>query len=327
MTVYLDIIWMLNFSFDTLILYLTGIILKRKIQIWKLIVGGFLGSLIILLAFTPFHSYSGNPVSKLLFSVMMVLITFGFKRLRSFIKTLMLFYFITFLIGGTLIGVHYFITFDFPLSSSVMLASTKGFGDPVSWLFVLFGFPIAWYFSKQNAESIEMTKIQYDQIIEIELGLNGREYFFTGLIDSGNHACDPISKAPVMFISMKNREMEMPLFLQKIAADPSSIIEKQECLEPEWENRMRVIPYKVVGQDHQIVCAFKPDYLYLGKGENKVHVQKGLISFTLQQLSSDDSFQCIVHPKMMTNIAKAGGEQAKLVSTSEKPCGNFPSSV
>ena len=28
-------------------------------------------------------------------------------------------------------------------------------------------------------------------------------------------------------------------------------------------------------------------------------VEKGLVSLTTQQLSSDDSFQCIVHPKMV----------------------------
>ena len=28
-------------------------------------------------------------------------------------------------------------------------------------------------------------------------------------------------------------------------------------------------------------------------------VEKGLVSLTIQQLSSDDSFQCIVHPKMV----------------------------
>lgn len=96
MTVYLDIIWALNFMFDSLLLYLTAIILKREIRLWRIFAGGLIGSIIILLVFTPFNEFSGHPVTKLLFSVAMVLAVFGFKRLRYFLKGLMTFYFATF---------------------------------------------------------------------------------------------------------------------------------------------------------------------------------------------------------------------------------------
>ncbi|MEM5593652.1 sigma-E processing peptidase SpoIIGA [Niallia circulans] len=116
---------------------------------------------------TPLSPYSNHPISKLLFSIVMVATAFGYKRFRTYIQALMIFYLATFLIGGTLIGAHYFIQFDFDLSSSVLLASIKGFGDPISWLFVLLGFPIVWYFSRRNLEGMEVTKIQYEQIIDV----------------------------------------------------------------------------------------------------------------------------------------------------------------
>ncbi|MEM5595689.1 sigma-E processing peptidase SpoIIGA [Niallia circulans] len=129
--------------------------------------GGLIGSLIILFSITPLSPYSNHPISKLLFSIVMVATAFGYKRFRTYIQALMIFYLATFLIGGTLIGAHYFIQFDFDLSSSVLLASIKGFGDPISWLFVLLGFPIVWYFSRRNLEGMEVTKIQYEQIIDV----------------------------------------------------------------------------------------------------------------------------------------------------------------
>ena len=37
--------------------------------------------------------------------------------------------------------------------------------------------------------------------------------------------------------------------------------------------------------------------------DEKVYkVTHGLISFTLQQLSAENTYQCIVHPKMLTGI-------------------------
>ena len=106
---------------------------------------------------------------KLVFSIAMVLAVFGFKRFKFFITGLMTFYLTTFLIGGSLIGIHYFIQFDMNLSTSLFLASVKGFGDPISWLFVVLGFPLAWHFSRKNFERMEVTKIQYDQLVIVEI--------------------------------------------------------------------------------------------------------------------------------------------------------------
>ena len=56
----------------------------------------------------------------------------------------------TFLIGGALIGVHYFIQFDSQLNTKVLLSNVSGFGDPISWLFVLIGFSACLAFLKEK---------------------------------------------------------------------------------------------------------------------------------------------------------------------------------
>jgi len=301
----LDIIWALNFLFDSLLLYLTAIILKREIRILRILMGGLIGSIIILLSITPINIYSGHPLIKLLFSVFMILATFGFKRFRYFLSGLMTFYLTTFLIGGALIGVHYFIKFDLELSSSVLLASVKGFGDPISWLFVLFGFPLAWYFSKRNMEDIEMTKIKYDSLINVIVEIDGVSYPFKGLVDSGNQLYEPITKIPVMFISLKEKINEFPRDLIEIAENPEEIILGKKEVAANWNHKLRVIPYKVVGQEHQLIIAVKPDKIILVKTDGIIEVEKGLVSFSMQQFSGDDAFQCIVHPKMLTSTKKA----------------------
>jgi stage II sporulation protein GA (sporulation sigma-E factor processing peptidase) len=306
LTVYLDIIWALNLLFDTLLLYLTAIFLKRQIQIWRLLTGGFVGSLIILLSFTPLQSYSDHPISKLLFSVVMVLITFGYKRFVFFIKALMTLYLSTFLIGGALIGAHFFIQFDSQLNTKVLVSNISGFGDPISWLFVLLGFPIAWHFSKKNIESMEMTKIQFDEIVHVTLEINGETLVCKGLVDSGNQLYDPLSKLPVMFVSIKNQLDGIAEPIKKMAVDSESLIMGDEEFPIEWQNRLRVVPFKVVGQEHQLIVAVKPDSILIEKKGDQYFCEKGLVSFTIQQLSADDSFQCIVHPKMLTGPKQLG---------------------
>lgn len=308
MTVYLDVIWLLNLLFDSLLLYLTAIFLKRSIKIWRLLAGGFIGSLIILFSFTPAAPITNHPVSKLLFSVFMVLIVFGYKRWRFFIKGLLTLYFATFLLGGILIGVHYFVQYDSKLSLKVLVSNVQGFGDPISWLFVLIGFPIAWHFSKTKVESMEMTKIQFDQIVQVILTFDQEQLFLKGLVDSGNQLYDPLTKMPVMFVSVKNGINTFPASIIKLAEEGDSILMDDVELPDEWQNRLRIVPCRVVGQEHQLIVAIKPDAIKIVKDADEYVFDKGLVSFTMQELSADGAFQCIVHPKMLTGRKQTGNK-------------------
>lgn len=299
LTIYLDVIYALNFLFDTLLLYLTAIILKRQIKYPRLILGGFIGSLIILLSITPLHAFSNHPLLKLFFSFLMVFAAFGYKRLKYFFSGLMTLYLVTFITGGALIGTHNLIQFDITLASNVAIRSIQGFGDPISWLFVFIGFPLAWHFSKSTIGKIEIAKIQYDQIVEVEITVESFEMTCRGLIDSGNQLYDPLSKMPVMFVSIKQIE-DIPEAVLQIAKSSEDILVGKEPLSLEWENKMRIIPYKVVGQEHQLILAFKPDKITIVNKGDRFTVEKGLVSFTMQELSSDGTFQCIVHPKMVS---------------------------
>ncbi len=301
MNVYLDVIWLLNFLFDSLLLYLTALILKRDVRIWRIGLGGLFGSVIILLSVTPYHAAFSHPFTKLLFSIFMILTVFGYKRFKYFLTGLMTFYLTTFLVGGSLIGVHYFTSFDNDFTSSLFLANIQGFGDPISWLFVILGFPIAWHFSRKSFDKIEVTKIQYEQLVNVEIELEGERYSFKGLVDSGNQLYDPITKWPVMFISVHSIIDDLSEELKMITKEAEAVIMGEKSIVTHLEHRMRVIPYKVMGKEHQLIIAIKPDQLTIEQNDEIKKVEKGLVSLTIQQLSSDDAFQCIVHPKMLIN--------------------------
>ncbi len=304
MILYLDVIWALNFLFDSLLLYLTAIVLKRTVKLWKVFLGGFAGSLIIVLMFSPFNSYTGHPLAKLIFSMVMVFIVFGYKRLSYYLNGLFAFYLVTFLIGGGLIGVHYLLQFDSAFSRSLLPGTVHGFGDPVSWLFVILGFPAAWHFSKRSLEKMEMTKITYEELVDVFIKISTTELQCRGLVDSGNQLYDPVTKVPVMIVTLIKQQGTVPEALGEAAANPEKILRGEADLPEEWKHKIRVIPYKVVGQEHQLLLAVKPDEIIIKKQNESIQVKKGLVSFTLQRLSSDDLFQCIVHPKMITGQKK-----------------------
>ncbi|MGE7601887.1 sigma-E processing peptidase SpoIIGA [Peribacillus sp. NPDC097675] len=302
MTLYLDVIWLLNWLFDCLLLYWTAIILKRRVAFWRICTGGLIGSLIIVLAFTPYYAMADRFYMKIAFSFLMVLATFGFIRFNLFLKSLATLYFVTFLSGGILLGLHYLFEFQIVSKNPGQYAGINRYGDPVSWIFVMVGFPLALQFSKRTLEGMEMTKLKHEQLVSVTVKISEFEGSFQGLVDSGNQLYDPITRSPVMIISLSGNEAGIPPDMMELFKQPESLLQLEEQPEYTWTGRMRVIPYKVVGHEHQLLTAIKPDFIKITQGGNVYQVKQGLVSFTFQQLSADNGYQSIVHPKMLTGI-------------------------
>ncbi|WP_449539931.1 sigma-E processing peptidase SpoIIGA [Ferdinandcohnia sp. Marseille-Q9671] len=299
MSIYLDVIWLLNFFFDALLLLLTALILKRKIVKWRIITGAFIGSLLVFFVVSPFATVGSHPGTKLLFSMVIVGVAFGYKRFRFFIQSLLTFYFATFMIGGGMIGVHYFLEFDVNAFDGTILTQSSGYGSPISWGFVLLGFPIIWYFSKNRIEDIETKKIHYDQIVPVTLEIDGLVLRLKGLVDSGNQLFDPITKSPVMILDTKKYEDQFPKLLIEQSKNIELLTGDITTETHEWESRVRLIPYRGVGQEHQFLLAIKPDRIIIHH-ENEEHVvKKGLMALNHTTLSTDGEYDCIVHPKML----------------------------
>jgi stage II sporulation protein GA (sporulation sigma-E factor processing peptidase) len=301
LTLYVDIIWLLNWLFDCLLLYWTAVIQKRKAVTWRIVAGGLIGSCIIILSFTPLHLLAENITVKLLFSVVMVLSAFGFVRIKVFLKNLTVLYFVTFLAGGILIGLHFMFDHQIVSQNPNMYGGINQFGDPVSWIFVLIGFPLAWQFSKKTLDGLEMAKITYEQLVKVTVKIDDFTYIADGLIDSGNQLYDPITRSPVMVVSLLGREDGVPDDMLSLFKKPEELF-NTENVEYSWSDRIRLIPSKVVGSDSKLLTAIKPDLISIEQDTQTFHVKNGFVSFTFQQLSSDNRYSCIVHPKMVTGI-------------------------
>lgn len=208
---------MLNFGLDTILLMLCAVVLKRNYKWWRLLLGGFIGSLIVLLMFTPFSHLMVHPAIKILFSFFMVLMTFGYKRLRFFFENLLTFYFATFVVGGGLMGVHFLFQDQFLVLNQMVDTKSPQFGDPISWIFVLIGFPLLSYFSKARVDDLRMKNITFDQLVDVEVVLNEQTLSMKGLIDSGNQLVDPLTKTPVMIVTADSLKEILPEGLMELS--------------------------------------------------------------------------------------------------------------
>ena len=100
-------------------------------------------------------------------------------------------------------------------------------------------------------------------MVTVRLEIGDFKAEFQGLIDSGNQLYDPISKSPVMIVSIVGKESEIPADMLPLFENPDKLLQQEEITEYTWADRIRVIPYKVIGQNHQLLTAIKPDLLQI----------------------------------------------------------------
>src|SRR5690625_5404281 len=98
---------MLNFLLDMMLLFLTQALARENIRKKRIIFGAMVASLIVPLSFYFPESFLTSTAGKLMYSILIIYCSFGYKSFHRMVKLLFLFYFISFSIGGGLIAIHF----------------------------------------------------------------------------------------------------------------------------------------------------------------------------------------------------------------------------
>ena len=85
MKIYLDLIYIVNLVFDFVLLFLVSYFLKRRIKIYRILLGSLVGSFSVIFLFLPLSNIS-LLFLKIFTSILMIVITFGYKNKEYFKK-------------------------------------------------------------------------------------------------------------------------------------------------------------------------------------------------------------------------------------------------
>ena len=89
MKIYIDLVIILNFVLDLILLMSVNFILRRNSKLWRLILGSFMGNITIILLFIRINNIV-FVLSKLVCSLVIILVAFGYKDIKYVIKNIFL---------------------------------------------------------------------------------------------------------------------------------------------------------------------------------------------------------------------------------------------
>ena len=203
MKIYIELIFIINFLLDFMILYGVKHLLKRKSNNYRLVLGSLFGSLTLLILFIKVSTIE-LFILKIILSIFIILISFGIKNIY---QNILYFYLISIIIGG------FIYLFD--------LQNNK------FYLFLLiFLTPIFLYLIIKELIQI---KINYKDKYQVTIIINNKKYNLDGFIDTGNRLIDSISNKSIILTNLNIKYKEV-IYVPYKALNTEGII---PCIKPD----------------------------------------------------------------------------------------------
>lgn len=204
MKIYVDLILLLNFFLDFILLMGVNLSLRRNFGILRIMLSSFIGSLSVLLLFFNLNSITLFLI-KVLISIIMVFLAFGFKDIKYTLNNLLYLYLFSILLGGFL----YFVNDSLAYKNIGLIFFHNGFSINILLIIILAPLSVFLYIRNVRKQKDELSKY-YDVTITF---LNGQVKRLTGFIDTGNNLYDPYKKRPIIMINKEILKGYNPRYL------------------------------------------------------------------------------------------------------------------
>ena len=207
MTIYVDLVFLLNVFLDFILLMSVSVILTRNAKVSRIILGSIIGGVSTLLLFINLSSIT-SLFLKLLLGLLMVLTTFGYKSIKYTFNNLFYLYTLSFSVGGVM-----------------YLLMEKGF---YNYVILIIGFIIVLF---MYIKQIKNYQNNYSNYYSVELYFKNKKYLLTGYLDTGNKLYDSYKHRPVIITSKKiNYKLEEIIYVPYISLNNQNVL---KCLKPD----------------------------------------------------------------------------------------------
>lgn len=289
-----------NLFMNSVILVVTAILTGSIVNIWRVTAAAAVGSVYVLVtAIDTFYFLSG-PVAKIAISVVLVYMVFGYVSLRFFLFRLGIFYLISFIFGGAVLGWLIF------FNESPQFIKTSGYIIQWTYLFggVLAGAGLIIVMFRRCISSMN----QRQTLHPVKIELDGVCVSLTGLLDTGNSLYTIAGHKPVILVELSHL---IPILSVEVVRYLTSypvhewLTNLDQCNDIGWLNRVEIVPYRAIGNSSMLI-AFRTDVINIILNNEKIEINKGTVAVYEKKLTSDNKYQALLHPGMFQNVNNQG---------------------
>lgn len=301
--VYVDVIFIINFILDFILLIAVKKILKATGSLLRLICGAGIGAAgACLFAVIPdFNLVIRFLLAYILLSCLMVKTSIAGMKGFRFLKAVLLLYITTFFLGGLLNSLYYYTSFGYYFEELIQGRLFTGTGYLYFLAAVLTGGIGLIIFVKLFG------RIKYKdlELYDAELSYNGKTAKAVGLMDTGNCLRDPYFGKPVIVTEytvieplLTNTQNTMLRKLLDDSKNSGSLFQNMEDGLSKDYLPIRMIPFHSVGKSGMLP-AFELDKLILREGKEETVREKVLTAISREGLSVRKDYQIILHREVM----------------------------
>ena len=296
LTLYADILFMVNFFMNSFILWIVAKLTRRKTKArWVLLGAAVMSLLYTLLIAVETLRFMNVAVSSVIILVVGVFITFHPGQLRDFAKIMAVSYAISFMMGG--LGMALMFLTDVPYAVYHIARDWTGFRAAISWQLAFTGMVISYALIKLTLKVIERVGLKRQLICSVTVSICEIKTTFDALVDTGHNLREPLSKAPVIIAEFDEIKTLLPdgikvLFYEKNENDLTAL-----ASDGAFYSRIRLIPFSSLGRTNGMLVGFRPDSVIISAEEEII--SDGIIGIYNGKLNNDGGYRGLMSPEII----------------------------
>ena len=293
MTIYVDVVLLENICMNYIILFSTTYIMKIKRKHIRLFLSSLVGAVYAVLAYAEIVPLYANFIVKVILSIVMVYIAFYPKNFKGLLKELIVFYLVSFALGGCAFALLYIVRpQDIFIKNGVYIGT---YPLKIALLGGIVGFVITYI-----AFKVVKNKIIKNQIIyEVEISIEDKTLKTRLLLDTGNMLKDPISNSPVLKIKKNTLKEIIP---EEVLEETEKILGGDVKRNEKYQKRLRIIPFSSIGKQNGIMVGIKADKVKITNDIEEIINQNAIICPYDKKMSKQNRYFGLIGPEMLDVI-------------------------
>lgn len=297
-TVYLDQVFCGNLIMNYLILWATAKISRTPAAQGRLAAGAAVGAAYALTMFIPGYHLLFTVWFKMIASVMITALVFAPLRPKKFLFCLGVFYLNSFLLGGLILGIIFYL-------QPVRMASVNGAGWLIAENFwfgaglgaIAFAIIIKWLAPRLKKQVIEK---MFKYVLFIKSG--AAQVRVDAFLDTGNQLIDPMTRRAVIVAEYSVLKPLLPaavqvFFEREEAPDVWQVLGSLGKI-PE-RARFSVIPFRSLGHAGGLMVGFRPDQVSFTHRGRLVQMKKVIVAIYHKNIDPGNAYNALMHPRLL----------------------------